>query len=413
MNEILRRFTGLAPDRVAALFGARATWRAAMLIANLVLLGVWGQPAYAGFAAEMGAVAFLGPLSSMGVEKSALKWIPRARGGVAGMLGVYLVMTAVLVVGAAAALIATSVLRDELNPQVALAGSLAIAAGANYVLVGLYRATDVPVADALNFAVLAVAVTGATAAVALLGASPIGFLVLLLGTTVSLDLVLIVRLRLDFSRLRDRSLVRRVVGTAALMAIPDVVGGIAVSLLFVVLGVAGLSAESSGLYLAFVASGLLLNGFAYLLRICQPRVSRAFERHDAADLVLRLRAWLVPLVWGGAAYVVLALVLSTTLLPSHGDVAVLAFYVACVPVIFGVATVNYVLENASSAALRATVLGALAGLAAVASLAWVLVPYAGALGAVTALVSGELVHATFVLRWLIAQPHDAPLGSQA
>ncbi|WP_248962651.1 hypothetical protein [Sphaerisporangium perillae] len=389
-----------APKLMAALVGGRAAFRGTTLLVNIALLAAWGSAGYSEYAQAMGAATFLTPLASIGIEKCALKLIPRVRHTGPLLVGIYVALAGALLLVALAVLAAVLFFRqDGPGPPAALAGLYAIFLGGNQVLVGLCRAVGRPGRDVANHLVLAAALACWTG-VAVLYAAPMVFLALCVATLAVLNAVLLAGLRPRFGGLRRRTLVRAAVGTSLLMAVPDVVGGLSTSLLFLALSVSGADAESSGLYMAFVASSTFLNAFGYLLRIVQPDVSRALHQRDLTGVHDRLARWLRLLMLTGTPYLLVVLGAALLSLRPLGGVGVVILYAACVPIIFAMGSANYLMENATPEALAATATGAAISLVAVGALAFLVVPWAGALGAVAVLAAGELVHAAAVLRWL-------------
>lgn len=397
----MKRPAAATVRRLAALMGGRAVFRGTLLVANVALLGAWGSPDYAGYAQAMGGAAVLALIATTGIEKCALKLIPRLRYTVPALIGVFVALAGVLLVVALAVLGGMLALgRNGPWPLAALAGLSQIGVGLNQVLVGLTRAIGKPARDVANHLVLSAALAGYTGAALALGITPVRFLTLYAGTVAVLNLALLAGLRPDFRGLRRRALTKAAVGTSLRMAVPDLAGGMSVSLMFLALSVAGAQAESTGLYMASTASSTLLNAFSYLLRILQPDVSRALHQQDLTAAYTRLSRWLRLLMLTGTPYVLAVLVLALTVLQPHGDVGVVILYIACVPVIFAVGSANYVMENATRQALHATAIGAGLSLAVIGALAFVVVPWAGALGAVVLIAFGALVHAGAILRWL-------------
>ncbi|MBN6050667.1 hypothetical protein JYK22_01875, partial [Nonomuraea sp. RK-328] len=376
-------------------------------VANVALLAAWG-PAYAGYAQAMGGAAVLALIATTGIEKCALKLIPRLRYTVPALIGVFVALAGVLLVVALAVLGGMLALgRNGPWPLAALAGLSQIGVGLNQVLVGLTRAIGRPARDVANHLALSVALAGLTGAALTLEIAPVTFLSLYAGTVTVLNLALLAGLRPDFRGLRRRALRTAAVGTSLRMAVPDLAGGMSTSLMFLALSVAGAQSESTGLYMASTASSTLLNAFSYLLRILQPDVSRALHQRDLTAAYERLSRWLRLLMLTGIPYVLAVLALALTVLPPYGDVGVVILYIACVPVIFAVGSANYLMENASRQALHATAVGAALSLAVIGALAFVVVPWAGALGAVVLIAFGALVHAGAILRWL--RPSSRPL----
>jgi hypothetical protein len=389
----------VTPRQLVALLGGRAAFRATVLLANAVLLAAWGATRYSGYAQAMGAVAFLTPLASIGIEKCALKLVPRARYTAGLLVGVLVALAGALFLITLVVLGSLLVLRRHGSVEIAaLAGVYAICLGGNQVLVGLSRAVGRPGWDAANYFVLASALACWTGLAALCR-SVVLFLALSGLTLAALNVVLLIRLRPGFGGLRRPVLVRGTVGTSVLMAIPDIAGGLTTSLLFLALSVTGAHGET-GLYMAFLCSGIFLNAFAYLLRIAQPDISVALNEREAAAVFQPLSKWLRRLVLGGAVYLAVGFVASLWLLRPLGALGVVVLFALCSPIIFATGSANYVMENAAPRALAVTSAGAAIALAAVGAVVFLVVPWAGALGAVAVLAGGELVHAAVILRWL-------------
>ncbi|MEV0615147.1 hypothetical protein AB0I81_17620 [Nonomuraea sp. NPDC050404] len=397
----MRRPSAATVKRLAALVGGRAAFRATLLLANLALLAAWGQPEYAGYAQAMGSAAVLSAIAATGIEKCALKLIPRLRHTVPMLVGIFVTLAGALLVVALAVLGGMLALGSGGPwPLVTLAGLSSICLGLNQVLLGLARAIGKPGRDVANHLVLSAALACWTGAALLLGITPVTFLALYAGTLAVLNLALLAGMRPDFGGLRRGTLTRVAVGTSLRMAVPDLAGGLTMSLMFLALSVAGAQAESTGLYMAATASSILLNAFSYLLRILQPEVSRALHQRDLSTAYERMSHWLRLLMLAGTPYVLVALAVTLAMLRPYGDVGVVILYVACVPVIFAVGSANYLMENATRQALNATAAGAAVALAVVGALALVVVPWTGALGAVALIAFGELIHAGAILRWL-------------
>ncbi|MGN9838475.1 hypothetical protein ACTMTI_10190 [Nonomuraea sp. H19] len=396
------RLPGTAtPKSLAALLGGRATFRGTLLLANLALLVAWGPADYAGYAQAMGGLAFLTPLVATGIEKCALKLIPRLHYTVPALIGVFVALAGLLAAVALAVLAGMLALGHHGPwPVAVLAGLTAICLGLNQVLVGLARAIGRPAQDVANHLVLSAAMGCWAVAALALGATPVLFLALYAGTLTVLNLVLLAGLRPSFGGLRRRTLLRAATGNSLRMAVPDLAGGLTMSLMFLALSVAGAKDESTGLYMAATASSLVLNAFSYLLRILQPDVSRSLHQKDLTVAYNRLSRWLRLLLLAGTPYVLAALAAALAGLRPYGGVGVVILYFAVVPVVFAVGSANYLMENATREALTATAAGAALSLVVAGALAFLVVPWAGALGAVALLAVGELVHAVAILHWL-------------
>lgn len=399
------------PRSLAPLLAGRTAFRLALLGANAALLASWGETGYEPYAAAMGTAQVLTTLTALGIEKSALKLVPRATRTGPQLITV-LLLCALLLTGAAVVWLGCAALLARSGDAVVLgllAGLYAALLGLNTVLVGLCRALDRNRADVLNFAALSLVIVVGAGGVALLGWGPVAFTGWILVGTALLDLAHLPALYRATGRPVRGGVVRPVVTTSALMACGDIAAAGTVSLLFLMLGASRHHEQTGHLYLMILASSVLLNGFAYLLRLFQPHVSLTLRSVDPASLDRRVVRRLLPVAAVGTVWSAGSLGLAwwaehSALVPA--PVVVLLLYVLCVPLFFTVGSLNYLLENATPHTLRATALSALGGLLGAVALGLVLVPALGALGAVAALASGEVAHAVLA-RLLLGKPPSA------
>ncbi|WP_431995043.1 hypothetical protein [Streptomyces griseoflavus] len=398
------------PRRLASLLAGRTAFRLTLLGANTVLLANWGQGPYERYAAAMGTAQVLTTVTSLGIEKSALKLVPRARRTGPQLITVFLACAGLLTTAVVLWLAGTALLNPPRDGAVALLAGLYMALlGLNTVLVGLCRALGRDRADIANFTALSVVVVTGTGGATLLGWGPEGFTGWILGGTALLNLVHVPALLRSASRPVRRGAAVPAVSTSALMACGDVAAAGTVSVLFALLGASRHHEQTGHLYLMVLASSVLLNGFGYVLRLFQPHVSLTLRTLDAATLDRRVVRRLLPLAVAGAAWTAAALLLARStqgsgLLPP--PVVVLLLYVLCTPLVFAMGSLNYLLENAGAHTLRATAAGAAAGLACAVLAGAFLVPALGAIGAVGALAAGEAAHA--LAAWLLLGPTSRP-----
>lgn len=382
---------------LTSLLAGRAAFRLALVGANAVLLATWGQGPYAHYASAMGTAQVLTTITSLGIEKSALKLVPRARrtGGqlITVLLTCALALTCAVVLwlGCTVAFVPSG----DRRTAALLAGLYAALLGLNTVLVGLCRALGRNRADIANFAALSLIIVAGTTLTALFDWGPGAFIGWILGGTALLDLAHLPALYRAAARPVRRRVIAPAVGTSLLMASGDVAASGTLSLLFALLGASRHHEQSGHLYLMVLASSVLLNGFGYLLRLFQPHVSLTLRGVPDTRLDRRVFRRLPQVALAGILWTPAAL-----LLARHAErsglvsppVAVLLLYVLCVPLFFAVGSLNYLLENATARTLRVTAAGSVAGLLCAVLLGLVLVPALGALGAVTALATGEIAH---------------------
>jgi hypothetical protein len=404
-----RRAPRVGPGLLVSLIAGRGAFRAAMLGSSVALLPLWGQSAFADYASAMGRFVFVVPLVNFGVEKTALKLVPRADATRRSLTAALLAAGCLLVVPFLLWL-ALAALLGWVSLLVTMAGLLMASLGLNQVLVALHRALGRPRHDARNFFTLGVATAAATALVPVLGLQPVGFVAVLLAVTVTLNLTLLRGLRAPW---REPLRARRVLGpflasTMTFMGVADVSRGVSFSVLFLILGSTRFAPEISLLYVTATAADILLGVLEYVLRVFQPQVALALVRRGAAA-----RRWArqlsFALVVGGVAWLGLAFAAARQLdhalahFPAAPPwTAVLALFVACLPLFVAKAVANFLLENLDMGSLRLAAAASVAGTLSVALLGLVAAPRLGALGAVAALAGGEIGNGLFVLTRLRA-----------
>ena len=382
--------------RLLPLFAGRGAYRLIIALSNVALAAAWGPRTFAGYAAAMGSLAVLSFLTSLGVEKSALKLVPRARRTGSELMAAFVSLPAVL--GAACLGWVAVAATDALTLG---AGALAVGLGANQVLVALHRVRDRPGLDVANHGILVAGLLATTLAALAGGLGPVGFIGWTVLLVAGLNAALLAALRPWRLRLPRRSVLRAAAGTSLLMSAGEVAAAAVVSLVFVVLAHSAYRDQAGALYLAVGVSSLLVKAFGYLLRVVQPRVSVALHPAGAGTAVQTRAARgarLVVLL--GTPYLVLvtaAAVLAVRAGLGAPVVVLVLLYLGCAPLIFGVGTINFLLENAGRAALRRTAVGSVAGLAAAVPAGYLLITLFGAPGGLAAIAVGELVHAAAVL----------------
>ena len=410
-----RRAPRVGPGLLVSLIAGRGAFRVAMLGSSVALLPLWGQSTFADYASAMGRFVFVVPLVNFGVEKTALKLVPRADATRRSLAAALLAAGCLLVVPFLLWL-ALAALLGWVSLLVTVAGLLAASLGLNQVLVALHRALGRPRHDARNFFTLGVATATATALVPLLGLEPVGFVAVLLAVTVTLNLALLRGLRAPW---REPLRARRVLGpflvsTMTFMGVADVSRGVSFSMLFLILGSTRFAPEIALLYVTATAADILLGVLEYVLRVFQPQVAPALARRGLAA-----RRWArqlsFSLVAGGVAWLALAFVAARQLDHALARVpaappwtAVLVLFVACLPLFVAKAVANFLLENLDMGSLRLAAAASVAGTLSVALLGLAAAPRLGALGAVAALAAGEIGNGLFVLTRLRGAGAAAP-----
>jgi len=398
----------VGPGLLLSLVAGRGAWRVAINLSNVGLLAAWGAAVFAGYASAVGRTVALVPLVSCGVEKAALKLLPRARGARPLLVAAFLAVGCLLALPFLAWVAAEAVWRRSGTEPLQLAVvPLQALLGLNLVLVGLARALGRPRHDPLNFLALAAALLLLTAMAAGLGLPPLGVVLAELAAVAALDVALLRALPVAprFAGLRRRrGLLRGLLRTMALIGAYDVAVGASLSLVFVTLGATHFRGESGLLLLVISLWSLLFNGFAYLLRVFQPQVSVALSRAggiQARQQALRLARLAAVGVAGGLGLLGVAALLGGGLpavlrgLPL--PLAAALVLLPRLPVLALAGGATWLLENADPGSLRLAATAAAGGLAGVAMLSAVLVPWLGAPGAMLALSGFEVVQVAVLL----------------
>jgi hypothetical protein len=396
-----------------SLLAGRGAWRASLALSNLVLLAAWGSAVFARYAAVIGSSVVLVQLVSCGVEKAALKLVPRARLARPLLVGGFLAIGCLLALPFLAwVLVSYALQRPGVGAfQVAVLGFQALL-GLNLVLVAMQRALGRPGYDVANFSALAVALLAIAGLAFAIGLTPLGVTVAELLVVACLDVALLRSLpvapRVRGLRRRPR-LLRGLLRTMALIGAYDLAGAAALSLSFVVLAGTRFRGDAGWLLLVTTLWSLLFNGFTYLLRVFQPQVSVALGRGgvDARRYALRLTR-LAALGVGGWLLLVAAAALA-----HRGDVVgwlrglplpllAAAVVLPRLPLLALAGGAGYVLENADARSLRLAAAAAVAALAGVLGLSLLLIPLAGVPGAILALSSFEVLQVVALLAGLSA-----------
>jgi hypothetical protein len=222
---------------------------------------------------------------------------------------------------------------------------------------------------------------------------PYGYLLTLVVGVVAVSAVLAAGISTERARRRGRlgRLLSRRIG---LLGLSEVADSASISVLYLLITVAGLPGAAALVYAAMVVSNVA-GGFTMLLmRIAQPATSlrlRGVAGHTGRARARRLSGWAC--AGAGAAVVLGTLVLD----PLRGSHFALWTVVAVEMTVFtAVGYAMYLLENTDGVALATTSSAAVVGLLATTGAAFVAIPVGHAVGAVLALVAGLAAKAGFL-----------------
>jgi hypothetical protein len=286
---------------------------------------------------------------------------------------------------------------DELRLQL-------IALGLNLVAVAVQRALGRPGRDVVNFAILSFGwlVLAGLALADVLGPVPYvmgQFAVAAVASEfTSRGTPRTLRVFRTMPALR-----RLLMRTVALMGFYDVGLFLATSSVFAVLPFTRYASQSGQLYLVVAGWSVLTAGIIYVLRVYQPWTALQLAGAASArggELARKVVGWALSADVSGlvvSAAAILALDLRSARPGTPLTLALLVLLASRLPMFLLLAVGVYVLENSGARALRTAAASAVAGLLATVATAIVVVPLAGAIGAIWALGAGELAQAATVL----------------
>jgi O-antigen/teichoic acid export membrane protein len=391
------------------MLAGRTASRLQLWLTGPVLAAAWGRAQFAPYAAAMGVTSALIIFVSAGPEKAALKLLPRARltrdDLVASLRTLAAVAPVPFIVGAA---VASAVAPRSHGTLYLLAAAVWTALGGLTVLTAVYRGTGRPRRDPLTFACLAAASAALLVVTVTLGLSPPRYLwgQLLLTLIAAVPLWLGLRSnRLPVRDGRARSVRRVLCGSIVLMGMPEVLTALCTSTVYFELTLTSHADQASELYLALQGWSLLISVIYVLQRFLQPQLSarlasgadgggsRRQALRRARALTAFSGAWLAA-VGGLLAFGVIGSGLS----PAALLVTLVLLCLSRAPLQVLMSRSVFVLENADAAGMRASTYGnALGVLCAVAAGAAV-TPVVGAVGAVYALGTKELITGWVITR---------------
>jgi hypothetical protein len=388
---------------LATLLAGRGSYRLVQLVATVTLLPLWGTETYGVYAGALAAFSWIVALLVAGPEKTVLKLLPRAPRTGPLIVSAAVAVLCVVPVPLLAAFLASVALGERGTVAIYLGvAAMAATTGALLLLAGLHRAVGRPAYDARTFAVLA-AVEVTLVGLVVVGLDPLGYVGCLVAAQTVLWVVLLVRLGRPSLRIRHRpGLVRRVACTVVLMGAPDICLYLAVGVLIALLSGSALRNEVGPLVAVEILWSAGINLLLYVLRVYTPQVSvrllgarGAAGRHTAR----RVAAWVVA---GDVAYVgVIVVLLATTgLFPAGHDAQAFvlwaALFAARTPMLVGMISAGYLVENTDARSPRITGMAAVAGLTVATAAGLAVVPVLGGVGVLAALAAAEAVQAATV-----------------
>jgi len=257
---------------IVSLMGARAVYRVAMLASSIILLAAWGEETFSGYAIAIGSFGVLSFITTLGVEKCALKLIPRAK-YTQGQLTTLFVLLPTGISAACLLWVLWYGSTSEHPALMILAGTLAICSGLNQVLVGLHRVHGRPYRDMVNYLLLFGSVVVAVAGALLWGLGPVGVMSIMVGSIVVANVILVPTLPMARPGTIRKGLMWNSVRTSALMSADEIAGSAIISFGFILIGFSEFRSQAAYMYVVLQGSVFLMAAFGYVLRILQPQVS--------------------------------------------------------------------------------------------------------------------------------------------
>ncbi|WP_433374449.1 hypothetical protein [Streptosporangium sp. CA-115845] len=381
----------VGPRRLLTLLGGRATFRLLLYGSAGVLVAAWSRGDFNRYAAAMGATGWLCMVVQSGPEKAALRLIPRARRTREQLAGMLRAILAHVPIPFAVAASAAFVLAPDAMVTVYLLGTAYyISLGCGMLGVAVHRALGRYTPDTVHFSLLGLGTLAMAGLAFAVPVRPAGYLAGLLVLSTMLNLVLLRGLPRT-GRPPHRALRRVLAGTVVLMGTADVMSNAMVGALFVELALTSHASQSGDLYMMILGWGFTVSVIYTLQRIYQPRLSLRMASGGAEARALGRRVARLS-VWMSATWLVLAgTALIGGLAGTRSLVALGGLLLSTLPVYLLTSFGIFMLENTDEAGLRNSAKAAVMALVAVIGLGALVIPLAGAAGAVYALGANGFV----------------------
>ncbi|TDE49029.1 hypothetical protein E1295_20640 [Nonomuraea mesophila] len=375
----------IGPRRLLTLLGGRATFRLLLYGSAGVLVAAWSREDFNRYAAAVGAVGWLCMVVQSGPEKAALTLIPRAgrtRRQIAGMLRAMVTYVPLPFTAAAAA--ALLLAPDATITIYLLAIAYYIGLGCGMLGVAVHRALGSYTRDTVHFTLLGLGMIGMAGLAFTVPIPPSVYLAGLLVLVSGLNLALLRGLpRAGSWRRPVRDLLAR---TVVLMGAADVMSNAMIGTLFVELSLTSYAGQSGDLYMMTLGWGFAVSVVYTLQRIYQPRLVLRMGSDDATGIRLLVRRAALLSTWAGALWLALAGAALAGGLAGTGSLVALGVLLASLLPVNTLASAGmFVLENSGRAGLRDSARAVVLAWAATTALGALVVPLAGAAGAVYAL----------------------------
>lgn len=389
--------TSAAPSRMTTLLllGGRAVFRGAQWVSTALLAFLWGNERFAGYAAAMGVTAWLMVVASSGLEKAILAIAVRRDGQSVPRQLLSLVLACQLVISAGCVVIAMSAASDDIA-LIAAAIVYSTSVGVAFVAVAALRLTGRPWADAVVMSAVGLSQL-AGAGLAATGWGPRA----VLGTVAAMAFVITFAAAVfgwAVSPPRTPTSGRlpgpTVLGAAIFLGVSEICNMLGTAIVYAVLAASAYAAQASYLYLAGVVAQIVLGVMLYLNRLAAPLLaSRAESGGETSVLSGAAR------LFGLGFFVALAALCGNIALLVAGQTGAAAQLVITVAMIAATPAFLFPLhasaraEYSGAVGRRSAAAAAVAGLAASAAMALVLVPVFGAPGGLVGMVAGCTVQA--------------------
>ncbi|WP_329091134.1 MULTISPECIES: hypothetical protein [unclassified Streptosporangium] len=382
----------VGPRRLMTLLGGRATFRLLLYGSAGVLVAAWSRDDFNRYAAAMGATGWLCMVVQSGPEKAALRLIPRARRTREPLAGVLRAILAYVPIPFTVAAAAGFVLAPDAIITVYLLGAAYyVSLGCGMLGVAVHRALGRYTPDTVHFALLGLGMLAMAGLAFAVPVRPAGYLAGLLVLSTVLNFVLLRGLPRTV-RPPHRALRRVLAGTVVLMGTADVMSNAMVGALFVELALTSHASQSGDLYVMILGWGFTVSVTYTLQRIYQPRLSLRMASGGAAEARALGRRVARLSVWMSATWLVLAgTALIGGLAGTRSLVALGGLLLSMLPVYALTSFGIFMLENTDEAGLRSSAKAAVMALVAVIALGALVIPLAGAAGAVYALGANGFV----------------------
>ena len=381
------------------------------LLANVSLFLIWGPIVYGRYAAIVGIWSVLSAFAALGIEKSALKHIPRYQRIGPYLTGYFiglLFIACLVLLGAIVGIQMIASGDDAFNALSRLEVQVSLTClllGNSLCLSSIGRAHGKPAFDMLSSIALGLAILTALYLTYLFQWSSLGFTYIYNSILLIANLAGVVFL-LPYTRFSIRK--RRLLGLAYkwsieafLMSLNLVLATTAVSVVYLTFRLVGSFEEVSHFNIAALVFGTAYAFFHYCFGILLPSISVSIRERGVAWIYLSLsrnKKWLLSLMMAASGLAILG---SSYLWMNHyglpANLGLIWFWLLLTPFFLSAEFLTIIFEMLERPNIISSIGASALALLLITICAFVAIPRLGALGGIISLLVGEAAVSVFLL----------------